>query len=670
MSKSVEIKVERDHLISLTKATGVTAIAELIWNSLDADAKKVEVRFVGSEMNCEEVQVIDDGKGIDYDSAVKAFQSLGGSNKKDKRHSEEFRALHGKEGKGRLKAFAIGDTLTFESIYYDAFHNRFNSFEIKLDKIQIQKAIVSDVNEGVDKSHSGFRVVINNIEQDNANQIIAEKGIADLEDKFAVYSMNYPNFEIDVNGNKLNFKKLIADIKNIDLIHYIGDQENLKEVKVQIKIIEWKKERDKKLYLCNSTGIVYADELLGLRTSGYNISVHLLSEYFENLHKTSQLDLRESIEDCQNIIEKAKNEVRKYIRGRRHAEAANYIDELKKENIYPYKDEPKDEIEKVNRQVFDIVALQINDHLEDFKDQTQKSKRFTLTLIKEALEKDSSSLPKILEEVIQLPKDKQDDLKDLLEKTSLSVIIDVIKTITDRLKLIQELRLILFDKEKNIFVKERKHLHRIVKDETWIFGDDYTYGADDVNLRTVLKAYLSFLGRDEFEEIADSSLLRPDICLWKQFNSGKVGHFHNLVIELKRPSKVVGATELAQIKSYAMNIIQDDRFPKDKTEWTFILLVTGMNEFAEAECLQSDRKYGHIWAKEGVNVYVKKWGDLLCEAEARHQFLKEKLNYNISEDKEGIDLLKKKYAKYLPDEIMIPENKEEMIFESVTQNEG
>lgn len=140
--------------------------------------------------------------------------------------------------------------------------------------------------------------------------------------------------------------------------------------------------------------------------------------------------------------------------------------------------------------------------------------------------------------------------------------------------------------------------------------------------------------------------------MWKQYNTGQSGNFQNLVIELKRPKKTVGVDELEQIKKYARAVSNDDRFPKEKTKWVFVLLVTEMNEDAKSECNQKDRDFGHIDTKENYDVYVKKWGDLLNEAEARHQYLKTKLNYNITENEEGVKILKTKYSEYLPEKLV------------------
>jgi hypothetical protein len=139
--------------------------------------------------------------------------------------------------------------------------------------------------------------------------------------------------------------------------------------------------------------------------------------------------------------------------------------------------------------------------------------------------------------------------------------------------------------------------------------------------------------------------------LFKQFPRGRSGYFENLVIELKRPSKRSGITELDQVKRYAQAISSDGRFDMKRTDWTVVLLVTDMDGSLEFEYEQEGKPLGEIVKKKNLKVLVKKWVDVITDAEARYQYLKEKLNYSISHDEEGIKLLKKKYAEYLPEEI-------------------
>ena len=101
--------------------------------------------------------------------------------------------------------------------------------------------------------------------------------------------------------------------------------------------------------------------------------------------------------------------------------------------------------------------------------------------------------------------------------------------------------------------------------EYWIFGDNYQFGAADNTLRTVLKKYLHFLGRNDFEELVldeKNADKIPDICLWKQYKKDYQGNKENLIIEIKKPTLEVGMKEVNQVQTYANKIIEDPAFPK------------------------------------------------------------------------------------------------------------
>jgi len=203
---------------------------------------------------------------------------------------------------------------------------------------------------------------------------------------------------------------------------------------------------------------------------------------------------------------------------------------------------------------------------------------------------------------------------------------------------------------------ERKHLHKIIKNETWLFGDEYTYGVDDVSLKNVLKAYLKdSLKREDFEEIVDSESnddlqTIPDVCLWQQYSYGKSG-FENLVIELKKPKLDAGFEEKGQIESYATKVANDKRFPKGKTKWKFYLITKDIKKEIEPLMTQKNRKYGHIHEGDNFDVFILTWGDIITDAKIRHNFIKEKLNLNLQENEQGLEYLKSKYKQYLPSDI-------------------
>lgn len=651
MAQTINIAVEKDHIDSLTRANGITAISELIWNALDADATKIKISYTQNGLDgYQSITISDNGHGLTYEKALQVFGSLGGSEKKVKTQSPNGRQYHGKEGKGRLKSLALGDLVEFKSRYKNS--EQLSEFTIKLDRNQLSKADFSDVKT-LGKNfigEPGFQITIKNVDDKRADEALSKSNKLELEQKFSSYYVSYPDFEISVNGAKLDFESLIKN----DYSEEIKAEIEGEGTTFVIKIVEWNFSIDKKkTYLCNSEGIPFSETNLGIRSS-LPISIFIQSEYIEKLHRENKLDIEGLDPNILAIQEEAKKIARQYIKDQLHKYSGEFIENLKREGLYPYMGEADGIVESSKRQVFDIVALQLNEFLPNFEDQDQKSKKLTLTLVKEALEKDSDSLRKILEEVIELPDDKREELVEILELSSLSDIIDAMTVIKNRLHIIQALEEIVYNDDVGGKVQERKHLHKIVIHETWLFGDNYQYGIDDSSLKNVLKTYLKdVMKRDDFEEIVnseDNSELGkiPDVCLWSQYSLGSLGK-ENLVIELKKPNKLAGFDEKNQIESYASRVVNDARFPKEKTRWRFILLVKDIKPEISSSVNQKGRQRGHIVEGENYDVFVLTWGDVLSEAKIRHEYIKDKLNINLQDNEAGLQYLRNKYKEYLPE---------------------
>jgi hypothetical protein len=651
MPKIIDVGVEQDHIESLTRASGITAISELIWNSLDADSTEIKIEYVKNKLGgYENLMVIDNGLGIEYAKAQDVFGRLGGSEKKHTNTSPNGRHYHGKEGKGRYKSLALGDLVKFTSVYQNG--ESLKEFTVTFDRNNLSHSNFSDLKTlSKGNTETGFKVEIQNVNQENVNQALDVKFRKEIEQKFASYWINYNDFNIYFNGNKLEFESLIKNTNETDFLVEDGEL----SYRFLIKIIEWSFDIKKKTYLCNTKGVPFKELNLGIRST-IPISIFIQSIYVEKLHRENLIDLENFDDILQGAYGEAKKFAREYVRKRLHLYSGEFINELKSKGLYPYKENADSLVEESKRQVFDIVALQVNEYLPDFESQDDKSKKFTLSLIKEALEKDSSSLQRILTEVIELPDEKREELVEILEETSLSSIIDTMTEIKNRLRFINGLEELIYNKDLNKNVLERKHLHKILVNETWLFGDEYTYGVDDITLKNVLKEYLKHLGRTDFEEIVNSESntdlqIIPDVCLWRQFPQGIPGHKTNLIIELKKPKVDAGVNELMQIKLYAARISKDKRFPKEKTKWKFLLVTKDIKSDIESELEQTDRKYGHVVATDLYDVYVLTWGHILNEARTRYEFIKEKLNLNLMDNQQNLDYLKSKYSEYLPNEL-------------------
>lgn len=648
MAKKIDLGVETDHIESLTRANGITAISELIWNSLDADATQINIETSKNKLGrIESIEIIDNGHGIEYNTAQEVFGRLGGSDKKYKKQSPNGRVYHGKEGKGRYKSLALGDLVKFTSTFKNS--RKLKQFTITLDRNYLSYSQFSEVKTlSNNETESGFQVLINNVNQEFASQAIDLGNRKEIEQKFASYWINYPEFSISFNGNKLEFESLI---KNSDTTNFLIKKGDI-DYKFEIKVIEWNFDIKKKTYLCNTKGIPFKEINLGIHST-LPISIFIQSIYIENSQRDNTLEFYESDETIVSAYDKAKTFAREYVRKQLHLYSGEFIKELKEKGLYPYKTKADNVVEESKRQVFDIVALQVNEYLPNFQSQEEKAKKLTLSLIKQALEKDAKALQTILTEVIELPKEKREELVEILEETSLSSVIDAMTEIKNRLKFLNGLEELIYNKEENKNILERKHLHKIITQETWIFGDEFTYGVDDVSLKNVLKEYLKNLGRTDFKEIIDEEenkdlQIIPDVCLWRQFPQGKPGFKTNLVVELKKPRVDAGVKELSQIKLYASRVSKDRRFPKEKTKWKFLLVTKDIKEDIEFELQQENREYGHVIANELVDVYVLTWGHIITQAKSRYEFIKEKLNLNLMDDEKNLEYLKSKYSEYLP----------------------
>src|SRR6266511_23238 len=113
----ISIQAKTDFLERLSTATPIKAVSELIWNGLDAGANHVGVRLETNKIDgLEIIRVKDSGSGIEFEGVQNFFGNLGDSWKK-KKGRFQGRALHGKSGQGRFKAFALGQRVEWHTVY-------------------------------------------------------------------------------------------------------------------------------------------------------------------------------------------------------------------------------------------------------------------------------------------------------------------------------------------------------------------------------------------------------------------------------------------------------------------------------------------------------------------------------------------------------------------------
>jgi Histidine kinase-, DNA gyrase B-, and HSP90-like ATPase len=645
MSERILVTVENDHLEALARPSrSLAGIAELIWNALDAEAESVVVSLAENELGgVGSVRVIDDGHGMRHADAREEFAHLGGSWKLRTNHSKNRkRLLHGKRGQGRWRAFSIGSFVRWTSVAEEDGRREQTTItgaRGALTQFELSDPVATD-------EPIGTTVVIENIEQEPASALLADDAADKLTAMLAPYLERYPNVSVEFRARNLDPGKLQEHRAEYDLDLPEADYGPLK-----LTVIEWNRRFPRELLLCDQNGITLHVEHPGIQAPAFDFTAYASWHGFRE-HEP-ELVTTELHPVLAPALEAARAQLREHFRVRGAELQASVIEDWKREEVYPYKEEAASEIERVERDLFDVVAANAAKAVNSATDRV--GKRFSLTLLRQAVEQSPSALRRVLHEVLELPADKLAELDELLERTSLTSIIALGKVVADRLDFLAGLRELVFDPQTKKAVLERSQLHRILANEVWLFGDQYTLAVDDEGLSAVLQQHIKILGREVAAEdvepaaLEDGSRAIVDLLLAAAVPLPTQQHEH-LVVELKRPSLKLGHEELTQISRYADAVARDARFNKVDVRWNFWLIGTEMSEYVQGQASQPHLPPGVVSRPlDGrVTIWVKTWSQILDDCEHRLKFVKEKLDYRSSRDA-GVEYLRQQHEKYLPE---------------------
>ncbi|KVN69340.1 ATP-binding protein [Burkholderia ubonensis] len=636
------VEVQSDFLEKMTRAKPISALSELVWNAFDADAKNVDISFEYNDLDTLDTIIVkDDGEGIPRAEAAGFFRSLGGSWKKSRTQTSGGRFLHGQEGRGRFKAFALGSDAEWAVVYKR--DGKFWSYTIRMSALDIRHVRISDETKAKDATDTGVTLTIRNALKD-FRTFTTEDGREELTEVFALYLADYEDTKIVLDGRAIDPGSAITDKKSFPLSDIEIDG---KAYWARLQVVEWKSAGNQALYLCNQQRFPLVQVDRRFHIGQFQFSGYLHSPYFDQAQMEGTVDLAEMQPAVLSTIAEAQQTIKDHFRSRAAKEARTVVEEWKDEEVYPFSGDPATAVEKVERQVFDIVAVNIARHLPDFRTTQSKTKAFQLRMLRQAIERSPEDLQVILDEVLRLPKRQQEELAQLLRNTSLSSIIGAAKVVSDRLKFLSGLEAVLFDPEPKKRLKERTQLHRIIADNCWLFGEEFALSVDDQSLTTALVEHKKLLGSEVVidEPVKHISQMRGiiDLMLSRATKQHRANQLTHLVVELKAPKVKIGSDEVTQIQGYAFSVMSDPRFDKVGATWNFWVISDTLDRYTE-HLVQDET--GVILSKPNVNIYAKTWAQVLDENRARLKFFQDHLNVQVDREA-SLQYLQERYAAYL-----------------------
>jgi hypothetical protein len=583
------------------------------------------------------VTVTDDGHGMTHADAVRDFKRLGGSWKKMRPQSKNGkRSLHGKEGAGRFRAFAIGGTVEWTSIA-----RRTETLERTrvTGSMDSSEFALSDPEE-LATGEPGTAVWITR-PREHANRLLGEGAVPWLVTQFAVYLVKCPGLTITYDGTILDPAIIVARDTEIELDADLGGDHGTPV----LRLMEWTADArtiSPSLVLCDENGVALHETTSEIDSPPELPYTAYLTwpGFAEHAQDLVLSDLGHAT--ISPIVDAARQAIRAHLDERLSERRTELIDRWKADRVYPYSGEAATPAEAQERKVFDVVAVSAAPAVA--KD--VKAAKLSLHLIKEALAQPPGALHRVLTEVLDLSPEQLADFDRILDRTSLASVIYTSRTVTDRLDFLHDFEAMLFDHGKRQRLLERQQLHRILANgRTWVFGEEYGLAVDDQGLTKVLEAHRALVGDDAPVDGAvtdtEGHTRIVDLML------SKATHFadqrQHLVVELKRPALKLTQMELSQITNYAIAVSRDDRFKNPDVTWDFWLVGDAMDDVVEELVNKKDSPAGLYTQGGTYRIWVRRWAEVLEENRQRLHFYREHLKYVPLAEEAELDEVVGKY---------------------------
>jgi hypothetical protein len=646
-----QVSSGQDVLLRYTDNPAIEAVAELIWNSLDAEATEVTVELDTSgsldDQAVTRVIVTDNGHGFDEARARTEFLAHGDSWKKtlSGRTVTGARVLHGRLGRGRFFAYALGSNVTWTSVTRDddgeGLRIRVTGSKSSIDKFRIDEPLACD-------DASGTKVEVRADQGKPLRTLLRDDARQRLTAHMAPHLLGNNDITVRFDGRKLDPASILAR-EPIDLIVDGIEEADLQNHPAPVlRIIEWNDElriRPPRALLCNAGGAALfelaKDDLdlppqRGIRATGY-----VLWDGF--LHDAADLVAVRIKHPA--VLDAVSKRFSEWFQQQFDDKRGEIIEQLKEIDAYPYKSEPDSPTRVAERDLFDEVVVAMQPAIGASK-QTQS---LSARLLHLAITERPESLDQILDEVLKLPDDVRDDLADILRRSSLPAVIRAANVVTRRIDLLTGLRALVYDSDEAKVMREVDQLHPLVRDNEWLFGEQWHLTRSESSLTNVLRTVAPNECVLE-EDLVDGRVVRVDgtegrVDLMLHRDLDTPTGYRRLIVELKRPSDSLNQAHLTQVKSYVQALMDSQSVGAER--WEFWLVGPRTHRNLEPDLNQRERRRGHVLTGDNYDLHVVTWQELIDRRLHELTFIRNQLDYDISQDV-AIDRLRERHGALIP----------------------
>ena len=485
------------------ESSGITndykeAICEYIWNGFEAHATEVNIDYsLNIASGVSELSISDNGDGIVYDDLSDTFGAFLTSQKNLLSLKMKSRA---NKGKGRFSFSAFATGAKWITTYKDSDSVEYKAYEIILENDK--KEVLSYTEPKVSAIRkAGTKVEFDNIFSLTAENMAFEVLEPALLKEFAwfLYLCKGRNLKININGKPIEYEKYINTEFSEKTITTIAGS------RFEVTLIVWAEAIKEKFccYFFDSKDEVKSIETTSFNrnTVEFNHSVFVKSDFFDGQEndcmemESDQISLFTD-EDDKKVYKELKKFIAKFIEKKIGNYMSQKADDAVRQMIEERKTFPKfpdDPYGKMQKQDLEKVTKEIYKNepkiFYKLKPVQEKSLLGFLNLLLNSREREN--VLTIVEQIVELTPEQRQDFSDMLRKTKLENVIETIKFVQDRYKVIELLRTIVFDMTQ--YANERDHIQKIVQQHFWLFGEQFNLASADERMKNALEKYINIL---------------------------------------------------------------------------------------------------------------------------------------------------------------------------------
>ncbi len=627
------------------ESSGITndykeAICEYIWNGLEAHATEININFSHNiAYGIDNLSISDNGDGISYEELGDTFGAFLASKKNLMSLKMKSKA---NKGKGRFSFMAFACSAKWTTVYNDG--KELKTYDIILENDKKEVIICTEPTTSIERN-TGTKVFFSNIYSLTTENMAFDVLEPVLLKEFAwfLYLFKNRNISICVDGTPINYGKYI----NTELSEKVS--KIIDNIRFEINLVVWQESIKEKFccYYFDSTDIVRGRETttFNRNTIDFNHSVFVKSEFFDEKDDIEkqldalQISLFES-EDDKKTFKKLKKFISSFIEKKIGTYMSQRAEKAIKEMMEERKTFPtfsddaygrmrKQDLVKITEEIYKIEPKIFY----KLKPIQEKSLLGFLNLLLNSEEREN--VLSIIEQIVELSPEQRQDFSDMLKKTKLENIIESIKFIEGRYKVIELLKTIVYDLTQ--FANERDHIQKIVEQHFWLFGEQYNLASADQQMKKALEKYINILyGENDInatlkEDVEQERRMDIFMCNSREVeNSFETVLEENIIVELKAPKVSLSKKVLRQVEDYMDFIRKQPDFNSEYRRWKFIAVCRRVDEDIKSryETFKDKGKIGLVVQVENYEVYAYTWDDVFKSFELRHAPILKRLKYD------------------------------------------